>query len=293
MQPAYDQPLFRPPSEARSLIFQVTLGCSWNRCTFCEMYTSKQFTVRPWSEVETEIRTAALSLPETEKVFLADGDTLVLSNKKLLPILELLREKFPQLKRITSYALPKNLLVKSVEELRELQAAGLTMIYYGIESGDPLVLQKIDKGATREEMIEGMAKAHEAGLVISTTNLLGVGGKKFSEQHALNTADLLSQTKPKFISFLTLMFPLGEERFRKAFGDDYEELNQVELFEELKLIVEKLNVDNSEFRSNHASNYLPIKAHLPDDKEEVLTLIDAAIRDPRGTHVRPEYLRGL
>jgi radical SAM superfamily enzyme YgiQ (UPF0313 family) len=288
----YNEPLFRPPSEGRSLIFQVTLGCSWNSCSFCEMYTSKSFKVRSFEEVATEIRAAGFTFPQTEKIFLADGDALVLSNKKLLPILSLLREKFPRLKRVSSYALPKNLLVKSVDELRELREAGLTMLYYGVETGDPLLLQKIQKGATREEMIEGMAKAHEAGMEISTTNLLGVGGKKYSEQHARHTAQLLSETQPKYISFLTLMFPLGEERFRADFGGDFEELNPFELMAELKAIVQNLNVRDSEFRSNHASNYLPLKAHLPDEKETLLATIDAALQHP-ASYLRPETLRGL
>lgn len=293
MFPNYDEPLFRPPSEAESLIFQVTLGCSWNECTFCEMYTSKKFRSRPWEEIETEIRAAALTFPNVEKIFLADGDALALSNKRLLPILNLLTEKFPRLKRITSYALPKNLLVKSVEELKALREAGLTMIYYGVESGDPVLLQKVKKGATREEMIEGMTKAHEAGLVISTTNLLGLGGRKYSEQHALNTADLLSKVGPKYISFLTVMFPLGTQRFLEAFGGDYEEMNQRDLFGELKRVVENLQVNDVEFRSNHASNYLPIKAHLPEDRDEILQLIDTVIQNPKSSLIRPEFLRGL
>jgi len=291
MLPSYDEPLFRPPSEGRSVIFQVTLGCSWNECTFCEMYTSKNFTVRPFEEVETEIRAAALTSPETEKVFLADGDALILSNKKLLPILELLYEKFPNLKRVSSYALPKNLLIKSSHDLRELKEAGLSLLYYGVESGDPVVLEKIKKGATREEMIEGMAKAHEAGMIISTTNLLGVGGRKYSQQHALNTAEILSVTNPKYISFLTVMFPLGEERFLNAFGGDYEAMDPMELLEELKQIVKNLEVHDVEFRSNHASNYLPLKAHLPDDKGALIETIDQALADP--SRLKPEYLRGL
>ncbi len=293
MYPRYDEPLFRPPSEANSLIFQATLGCSWNECTFCEMYTSKTFKVRPWEELQAEIRAAAVTFPKTEKIFLADGDSLVLSNKRLLPILNLLFEKFPRLKRVTSYALPKNLLIKSVEELTELREAGLAMIYYGVETGDPILLQKIKKGASREEMIEGMTKAHEAGMTISTTNLLGIGGRKYSEQHAMKTADLLSKVNPKYISFLTVMFPLGDKRFRDAFGDDFEEMNQKELFQELKGIVQNLQVNDSEFRSNHASNYLPIKAHLPDDRDAVLRLIETAIQNPRSSLIRPEFLRGL
>ncbi len=293
MLPQYNEPLFRPPSEGRSLIFQVTLGCSWNECTFCEMYTSKKFTVRPWEEVQTEIRAAALTCPETEKIFLADGDALALSNRRLLPILELFYEKFPRLKRVTSYALPKNLLVKSVEELRELQRAGLTMFYYGVESGDPLILKKIKKGATVDDMLTGMAKAQEAGMILSTTNLLGIGGKRYSEQHALNSAKLLSQANPKYISFLTVMFPMGEERFRQAFGNDFEECDQADILKELKEVVSNLDVVDSEFRSNHASNYLALKAHLPSDKEKLLKRIDRAIQEPGSSLLRPEYLRGL
>ncbi len=292
MLPVYDQPLFRPPSEGRSLIFQVTLGCSWNRCSFCEMYTSKSFRVRPFEEIAQEIRAAALSFPNTEKVFLADGDALVLSNKKLLPILALLYEKFPRLQRVTSYALPKNLLVKSIDELKELREAGLKMLYYGVETGDPLLLQKIQKGASSEQMIEGMLKAQEAGMLISTTNLLGVGGRKYSEQHVNNTAKLLSQVNPKYISFLTLMFPLGSERFIQAFGDDFEELNPMELLQELKWVVQHLEVKESEFRSNHASNYLPLKAKLPQEKERLIDTIEQAIQFP-ASYLRPEEWRGL
>lgn len=293
MLPHYHQPLFRPPSEAYSLIFQVTLGCSWNKCTFCEMYASKQFSVRPWEEVEKEIRAAALAFPETEKVFLADGDALVLANVRLLPILNLLYELFPLLKRVTCYALPKNLLVKTVEELKELRESGLTMIYYGVESGDPIVLERIAKGATREEILEGMEKAHQAGLIISTTNLLGVGGKKFTEQHALNTASLLSAGNPKYISFLTVMFPLGEERLRKGFEGEYEPMDQQELMQELRLVVENLDVKDSIFRTNHASNYLPIGGNLPEDRESILKTINSVLENPASPLLRPEHLRGL
>ena len=293
MLPVYEEPVFRPPSEGLSLIFQVTIGCSWNKCTFCEMYTSKQFRPRPAEAVEKEIREAAKSFSGVEKVFLADGDALVLSNKRLLPILELLYNSFPHLRQVTSYAMPANLLNKSIEDLRELREAGLNMVYYGVESGDPIVLAKIQKGATPEEILAGMDKAHEAGFIVSTTNLLGVGGRKYTEQHARHTADLLSRANPRYISFLTVMCPLGEDRFRHAFGDDYEELNKVEILQELHVIVENLSVRNSVFRSNHASNYLPLRGDLPGDKEKLLAMIDAAIRNPELPNIRPEFMRGL
>jgi radical SAM superfamily enzyme YgiQ (UPF0313 family) len=257
------------------------------------MYTSKKFSVRPWQEVEAEIRAAALTFPKTEKVFLADGDALVLSNKKLLPILNLLYELFPQLQRVTAYALPKNLLVKSVAELKELKQAGLTMIYYGVESGDPVVLDRVAKGATREEILEGMEKAHQAGLIVSTTNLLGLGGKKYTEQHAINTASLLSAANPKYISFLTVMFPLGEERLRKGFKGEYEPMDQMELMQELRLVVYHLDVKDSIFRTNHASNYLPIGGNLPEDRESILKTIDSVLENPASCLLRPEHMRGL
>jgi radical SAM superfamily enzyme YgiQ (UPF0313 family) len=289
----YDEPLFRPPSEAKSLILQVTLGCSWNRCSFCEMYTSKKFKPRPWEEIQKDIESASRSRGKAENIFLADGDALVLTNPKLLPILQKVSQKFSKLKRITSYATPQNILRKSLTDLKALHQAGLTMIYLGVETGDPVVLNKIDKGASYDDILKAMLKAREAGLKVSTTNLLGVGGKKYSEQHAKNTAKLLSEGNPDYISFLTLMFPLGRDRFLGKFGDDFEELNQKELLEELKVVVEHLNPQNSEFRSNHASNYLALKAHLPQDKEKLLGIITQTLNNPDSGLLRTEDMRGL
>jgi radical SAM superfamily enzyme YgiQ (UPF0313 family) len=293
MLPNYDQPLFRPPSEGNSLIFQVTLGCSWNECSFCDMYTSKQFKPRKFEDIKKEILQAAQSFPNTEKVFLADGDALVLSNNKLLPILELIRNNFPKLKRVTSYAMPKNILNKSLEDLKTLKEAGLNMVYYGVESGDETVLKKIRKGATHDEIVQGILKAKQAGIKVSTTNLIGVGGKKYTKQHAQNTAKLLSKANPDFISYLMVMFPLGEERFLEAFGDDYVPLNQKELIEELKQTLTHLNVTGSVVRANHASNYLPVKANFPEDKDSVLKMIDGVLSGDEESLIRPEHMRGL
>lgn len=289
----YDEPVFRPPSEAYSLILQVTLGCSWNRCAFCEMYTSKQFCPRPFDDIKKDIAWAAKHYPETEKIFLADGDALVLSNNKLLPILNEIKKHFKNNIRISSYATPQNVLHKSDEELKTLRDAGLQLLYYGVESGDELILKKICKGATAQEIIEGITKAKSAGFIVSTTNLLGIAGKKYSLQHAQNTARVLSAANPQFISFLMVMFPLGETRFRSCFGDDYEPLTQTELIKELRDTLFQLDVIDSEIRANHASNYLPIKAHFAQDKEKTIKLIDDVLNHPQSHCLKPEYLRGL
>ena len=257
------------------------------------MYTSKKFSTRSFDDISKDIEWAAKKWPKTEKVFLADGDALVLSTNKIIPILELIIEKFPNLKRITSYATPQNLLKKTPEELKAINQAGLKMLYYGVESGDDVILKKINKGASSDEILQGILKAHEAGFTISTTNLLGIAGKKYSEQHAVNTAKLLSKSNPKYVSFLMIMFPLGEERFIKAFGDDYEPLSQMDHIQELKTVLSHLNVKDDEVRANHASNYLPIKAHFPRDKDETLEMIDTILAKQDPSLLRPEFMRGL
>jgi radical SAM superfamily enzyme YgiQ (UPF0313 family) len=289
----YHNPLFRPPSEARSLILQVTLGCSWNKCSFCEMYTTKQFQPRPFDEIKSHIEQARIEWPNPDKIFLADGDALVLSKSKLLPILELLQVNFPKVKQISSYATPQNILKKSDDDLAQIHAAGLNMIYYGVESGDDVILEKIQKGVDAQGVCDGIIKARNAGFKVSTTNLLGIAGKIHTKQHAENTAKILSQANPEYISFLMIMFPLGDERFIKAFGNDYDPLNQIELVTELRNTLASLNVESSEIRANHASNYLPIKAHFPEDKKATLAIIDDVINNPDPSKMRPEFLRGL
>ncbi|MBU0506492.1 MAG: radical SAM protein [bacterium] len=289
----YTPPLFRPPSEAKSLILQVTLGCSWNKCSFCEMYTTKQFQPRNFDNIKKDIEQAQSEWPSPDKIFLADGDALVLSKNKLLPILELLHAKFPKVKQISSYATPQNVLKKSDQDLADIHAAGLNMLYYGVESGDNVILNKIQKGVDAQGVCDGIIKARGAGFKISTTNLLGIAGKKYTKQHALNTAKILSQANPEYISFLMIMFPLGDERFLNAFGNDYEALDQLELIQELRNTLANLEVKDSEIRANHASNYLPIKALFPKDKVATLAVIDDVLNNPDPSKLRPEFLRGL
>jgi radical SAM superfamily enzyme YgiQ (UPF0313 family) len=288
----YDMPLYRPPSEGRSVIIQATLGCSHNKCSFCAMYRTKRFSIRPFEDIARDIEQAARAVPTATRVFLADGDALVIPTERLLPILELLYKAFPHLERVTSYALPRNLIKKSVDELRRLREAGLTMLYYGIESGDPLMIERITKGGTREEMIEGCGKAHEAGMEVSATVILGLGGKKYSAQHIDNTASILSAIGPAYASALVLtVVPIVADEFYEKYGEPFEPLSVPEILDETARLIAGMDVTKTVFRSNHASNYLPIGGVLNRDREALLQTIAKAKEDQR--MLRPEWMRGL
>lgn len=288
---AYDEPVFRPPSEANSLILQVTIGCSNNRCTFCDMYASKKFRTRSFEEISRDIEIASRAWPRPPKIFLADGDALVLPASRLIEICKLLREKFGDGIRISAYASPQNLLAKKPQDLRAIRSAGISLLYYGVESGSDFVLERIQKGATGGEIMEGLQKATNAGFETSVTWILGLGGKKYSEDHARATARLLSDCHATYVSALTLMLPFGANRIRKNFSD-WEEIDAVQSLKELKIFSNEYNGPKTIFRSNHASNYLPIKATLPDDKQRLDELIDRAIADPDG-FLKPEWMRAL
>ncbi|UCD85199.1 MAG: B12-binding domain-containing radical SAM protein [Deltaproteobacteria bacterium] len=287
----YDMPLFRPPSEANSLIIQATIGCSHNRCYFCGMYKMKKFRIRSFAEIEADIEDAVRAWPDATRIFLADGDALIIKTPVLLKILKLLHSKFPLLERVTLYANPGNLLIKSEDELRQLKENGLKILYYGVESGDDEFLKRVDKGATTEQMIEGCRKATNAGLELSVTVLLGLGGKSGSQRHILKTAEVCSKIDPRYIGALTLMLGPFEDTFGKEVGGDWQPIDKKESLQELRLLVENLDVQNCIFRSNHASNYLPIGGNLPQDKDRMLKLIDRAMTD--SSYLRPEFLRGL
>ena len=291
----YIEPVFRPPSEARSLILQVTNGCSWNRCTFCEMYTQpqKKFRARRPEDVRGDIEKAAAALPEVRRVFLADGDAMVLSTRRLLEILGELRAAFPDLQRVSSYCLPRNLAKKSVEDLKLLQEAGLQLLYVGMESGDDEVLARVNKGETWESTRSALVKIREAGMTSSVMVLNGLGGKKLSRQHAINTAKLCNETQPDYLSTLVVSFPQGEERFREGFGGDFEPLSQQGLFEEIRLFLEHLELQRTVFRSDHASNHLVLKGTLGRDKQKLLDQVNLAISSPGAVPLRPEWMRGL
>lgn len=292
---SYIEPVFRPPSEARSLILQVTNGCSWNKCTFCDMYTQEQkkFRARKEEEIEQDILKAAASGVPFDKVFLADGDAMVLPMRKLEVILSLIKQHLPTVKRVSSYCLPRNLLKKSVEDLVLLKNLGLDVLYVGCESGDSEVLSFVSKGETYESQRDALIKIKQAGLRSSVMILNGLGGPKYSEQHAINSAKLMNETQPDYLSTLVVSFPLGQERLKKGFDDEWSLMDQTALFLELKHFISHLELNNTIYRSDHASNYLPLKGTLGQDKSALLEQIDTALYQPNKIRLRQEWQRGL
>ncbi|WP_278420006.1 radical SAM protein [Stutzerimonas kunmingensis] len=289
----YIEPVFRPPSEAHSLILPVTNGCSWNSCTFCEMYTApqKKFRARDEAEVLDEIRRCGEQLI-VQRVFLADGDALVLPTHRLLRILEQIRQCLPEVQRVSSYCLPRNLRKKSVAELQELADAGLGMVYVGAESGDDEVLALVNKGETYESTLSALDKLGAAGIARSVMILNGLGGRQLSRQHARNSARLMNAAQPEFLSTLVVSFPQGEARFRQTF-ENFEPLVPADLFRELEWLLEDLQLTDTVFRSDHASNYLVLKGILGADKPGLLRRVREAIDDPRNARLRQEWQRGL
>lgn len=289
----YIEPVFRPPSEAHSLILPVTNGCSWNQCTFCDMYTApqKKFRARDEQQVLDEIRRSGEQLI-VQRVFLADGDAMVLPTHRLLRILQAIREYMPEVQRVTSYCLPRNLRRKSVDELRQLREAGLQMLYVGAESGDDEVLQRVNKGETFDSTADALLKAKEAGLKTSVMILNGLGGHSLSEQHALNSARLMNLTQPDFLSTLVVSFPNGLARYQAQFPD-FQPLDQDGLFREIEQFLDALELTDTVFRSDHASNYLVLKGVLGADKPRLQAQVRQAIEQPEQAGLRSERMRGL
>lgn len=292
---SYIEPVFRPPSEARSLILQVTNGCSWNKCTFCDMYTQEQkkFRARKEEELEQDIIKAASSGVPFEKVFLADGDAMVLPMRKLESILRMIQKHLPSVERVSSYCLPRNIYKKTVEDLALLKSLGLDILYVGCESGDSQVLEFVSKGETYETQRDALIKIKQAGLRSSVMILNGLGGPKYSEQHAINSAKLVNETQPDYLSTLVVSFPLGEDRLKKGFNNDWSLMDQTALFLELKHFISHLELENTIFRSDHASNYLPLKGVLGQDKAALLEQINTALYQPNKIQLRQEWQRGL
>ena len=291
----YVEPVFRPPSEAESLILPVTDGCSWNKCTFCEMYTApqKKFRARDEAEVMESIRVTGERYGDrVQRVFLADGDATVLPTRRLLAILEAIRNHFPAVRRISSYCLPRNLRKKSQQEIDELAAAGLAMVYVGAESGDDAVLAAVDKGETYETTRDALDKLGAASIRRSVMILNGLGGKALSAQHADNSARLMNATQPEYLSTLVVSFPMGEQRFRAGFPG-WEPLGQHDLFVEMERFLAALELRRTVFRSDHASNWLVLKGTLGADKERLLAQVRQAIVAPENAHLRPAWARGL
>ncbi len=291
----YVEPVFRPPSEAESLILPVTEGCSWNKCTFCEMYTApqKKFQARAENEVLESIRlTGQRYADQIRRVFLADGDALVLPTRRLLVILDAIRTHLPAVRRISSYCLPRNLRKKSQQEINELAAAGLKMVYVGAESGDDDVLAAVDKGETFATTCAALDKLGEAGITRSVMILTGLGGTLLRAQHADNSARLANATQPEYLATLVVSFPMGEQRFRAGFPG-WEPLSQPELFIEMERFLNRLELKRTVFRSDHASNWLVLKGTLGADKERLLAQVRQAIATPAEAALRPAWARGL
>jgi radical SAM superfamily enzyme YgiQ (UPF0313 family) len=291
----YDLPLFRPPSEARSLIFQVTLGCSWNRCLFCTSYSTKEFRVRPFEEVERDVVEMSGCYPNARKIFLADGDPMAAPTDYLVKVFDLMNRRFPSLERISTYAGPTNLTAKTPEELRMLKKRKLDLLYLGIETGNDELLKRVGKGATAQQIIEGSRKALQAGLRMSAFIILGLGGVDGSYEHAKDSARVVNGIGPQFLATLTLMVgPNGRAYEEKVMGGGFRLIDRKQSLQELRWFVEDLELARCKFGTEHASNYLPITGMtLPGDKGEILRLIDKALIDASPGTLRPEWMRGL
>ncbi|MGO9172637.1 MAG: radical SAM protein [Rhodomicrobium sp.] len=291
----YVAPVYRPPSESDSLILPVTDGCSWNRCTFCEMYTAPQKRFRPRSEEEVRdsIRSCGEEFGnEVKRVFLADGDAMALSTRRLVTVLEAIRRELPSVRRISSYCLPRNLRNKSPAELKELAALGLSLVYVGAESGDDEVLARVNKGETFATALDALEKLGQAGIKRSVMILNGLGGQALSQQHAINSAALMNAAQPEYLATLVVSFPQGEERLRANFPE-WEPLSVLGLMQEMEVFMSALELKRTVFRSDHASNWLILKGTLGADKPRLLQELRSAIASPQAARLRPAWARGL
>ncbi len=287
----YEGTIIRPPSEALSLILQVTVGCSYNKCTFCGAYKDKHFRVKSYEEIERDLEYAARSSTFPKRIFLADGDVLILPQKKLIEVLTRIRTRLPQAKRVSLYANARAIRSKTVAQLSELKTLGLDRIYMGLESGSDRVLKRVAKGETAESMIREAKKVNESGLFFSVTILLGLGGSELSEEHAKETARVLNAMRPKQIAALTLL-PLPDTELGHQYSTGHFHLpDQRGILSELRILLTSLTVNRVMFHANHASNYLPIEGILQKDKQRLLAHVDTALAG--AVSLVPEHLRAL
>ncbi len=284
-------PVIRPPGEADSFLLQVTTGCSCNSCSFCGAYRNKKFSYKPLPEIMEDIRQWSLLMPDTSKVFLMDGDAMVLKSGKLAEILDELGRVFPKLRRVSAYANDFNILQKTEDELRALSAGKLRLIYMGLESGSQEILDSCGKKSTVEGMISAVRKAETCGIKSSVIALLGLGGREGSRIHAEQTAVVLNRMQPAQLSLLSLMLVPGTELHKKAEEGSFSLPDAAGLLAEMYQIIENLDLKKTIFHSNHASNYLPLSGRLPQDKDRFLEAIGYAMRKPG--ILREEWMRGL
>lgn len=291
----YIAPVFRPPSEWQSLILQVTNGCSYNRCRFCDMYTAEQKRFRAFKEdkIEADLKQAAASGVPIRRVFLADGDAMTLPFSRLEAILLLIHRYLPDVSRISSYCLPGNLSNKSVEQLVRLRELGLSLMYVGCESGDNEVLARVEKGETFASSLAALEKIRAAGMKSSVMILTGLGGIHLSQQHAINSARLMNAAQPDYLSTLVVTLPLGKARMDEGYDKDFRLPEQRGLLEEMYTLLAHLELSQTVFRSDHASNYLVLKGILGRDKDKLLSQVRLALDSPGAVPLRQEWQRGL
>lgn len=289
----YEGDIIRPPSEAHSLLLQVTVGCSHNRCTFCPSFKGKRFRIKSLEEIVEDLEYASRRFRRVDRLFLCDGDALIIPQQRLIAILDAIRTHLPGVGRIGTYANAKSIRKKSVEELSALRERGLGIVYLGIESGNEEVLARIRKGATCEQIVEAARRVKEAGITLSVTVLLGIGGVAMSAAHARDTARILTDVDPDFAGVLTVMLAPGTALHEEARSGAFVLPGTFALLEELGIIVSGARFSNCFFTANHASNYLPIRARMPQDREKVLRLIDDVVRRSDASLLRPESMRGL
>ena len=287
----YEGNIIRPPSEADSILLQVTVGCSRNKCTFCGTYAGERFRIKPDEMIFEDIAFAARHCSRQRRVFLCDGDVLILPQQRLMRILEEIERQLPWVTRVGTYANAKSIKLKTLDELRALRGKKLGIAYMGLETGDAVTLKNINKGAGPELMIQMGRKVREAGIKLSVTVLLGIAGKQRSEVHARETGRVLSAMDPDYVGALSLMLSPGTPLYEDHRAGRFELLGPTELLRELRIMIAETNLSRGLFHANHASNYLPIRARLPRDKEETLRLIDEALAGR--VALKPEYLRAL
>ncbi len=286
--------VIRPPSEAGSLLLPVTIGCSHNECTFCCTYIGVKFRIRPVDDIKRDIDQAAQNYSwSVRRVFLEEGDALICPQRRLVEVLKYLNKKFPYLERVGTYATPQSALIKSVDQLKELNRLGLKIAYLGVETGDEELLKKVKKGATYAQLVEAGRKLKEGGITLSVTVLLGLGGVEGSREHALRTARVLSDIDPDFAGALTLMLVPGTPLHKDWKEGRFSLISPFQSLEELKLMIENSNFTNCFFTANHASNYLPLKVRLPGQKAEVIEMIDRVLAKKDMSLLRPEFTRAL
>ena len=283
--------IYRPPSEAYSLIIQATVGCSNNTCRFCRMYKAKQFYIRPIEDVLEDLRRARACCRHVERIFIADGDAMIMPVSNWLRVLDYIKLHFPECSRVTSYATPRSVLLKSADELALLRGMGLEMVYIGLESGSDRVLKLMDKGNTAAEIIEASRKLHAAGIKISVTAINGLGGLDLLQEHAVETGKVFSQMKPHYIGLLTLMIEPPAPVCQMVDSGELKLLTAEEILGETRLILQNCDCEGAVFRANHASNYLPLAGTLNRDRDRLIALIDSALAGK--TNLRPEYFRAL